>query len=206
MRVIPFGCVVEGQGDVASLPILIERLARVINQEIVVTVRQPVRVKRDRFVSDDREFERGVILASRSAGDGNPVLILLDSEGDCPAELGPRLLGKARAICPGRPVGCVVAHQEYETWFMAAPEAIRDQFKLDKTPIAPQDPESRRGAKEWIKQHLPRGKTYSETTHQHELTKRIDLKKARAIPSFDKLYREVSRLLSEAGAVDTQAR
>jgi hypothetical protein len=203
MMVVAFGCVVEGQGDVAALPILIERLARAINNEIVVTVRQPVRMKRDRFISDEREFERRVILASRSAGGRNPLLIVLDSEGGCPAEMGPRLLGKARAICPGRPVGCVVAHQEYETWFMAAPEAIRDQFELAKTPIAPQDPESRRGAKEWIKQHLPRGKTYSETTHQHELTKRIDLKKARAIPSFDKLYREVSRLLAEAVASGT---
>jgi hypothetical protein len=206
MRVVTFGCVVEGQGDVASLPILLQRLAREINKEIVVTVRQPVRVKRDRFVSDDREFERGVILASRSAGDSNPVLILLDSEGYCPAELGPRLLGKARSICAGRPVGCVVAHQEYESWFMAAPEVIRDHFELDETPIPPPDPESRRGAKEWIRQYLPPGKTYRETTHQPVLTKLIDLKKARAIPSFEKMYREVSRLLTEAGAVDTQAR
>jgi hypothetical protein len=198
MRVVAVGCVVEGQGDVAALPILIERLARVINKEIVVKVRQPVRVRRDRFISDDREFERGVILASRSAGGRNPLLIVLDSEGGCPAEMGPRLLGKARAICPGRPVGCVVAHQEYETWFMAAPEAIRNHFELAEPPIPTPDPESRRGAKEWIKQHLPRGKTYSETTHQHALTKLIDLNKARAIPSFDKLYREVSRLLAEA--------
>lgn len=63
--------------------------------------------------------------------------------------------------------------------------------------------QNRSAAKEWIRQHLPRGKTYQETIHQPALTKLIDLQKARAIPSFEKMYREVSRLLAEAGAADT---
>jgi hypothetical protein len=198
MRVLSFGCVVEGQGDVVSLPLLLVRLVRDINPNIVPVVSPPVRVKRDRFVADAREFERSLMLASRFAGDRNPVLIVLDSEGSCPAELGPRLLGKARSISAGRPVGCVVAHQEYEAWFLAAPECVRDHFELDATPTPPPDPESKQGVREWIKRQLPRGKTYKETTDQPALTRLLDLEKSRSIPSFDKLYREVARLIQEA--------
>ncbi len=197
MRMLRFGCVVEGQGDVVSLPLLLTRLVKDINPDIVPVVPSPVRVKRDRFVADAQEFERSLVLASQSARDRNPVLIVLDSEGSCPAELGPRLLGKARSICAGRPVGCVVAHQEFEAWFLACPERIRDHFELAVTPTFPNDPESKQGVKEWIKRQLPRGKTYKETTDQPALTRLLDLQKARAIPSFDKLYREVARLAAE---------
>lgn len=198
MSVLRFGCVVEGHGEVTSLPVLIPRLVRAVNPNIVPVVPRPVRVKRDRFVSDDTEFERNVLLASESARDRNPILILLDSEGDCPARLGPSLLDKARSICPGRPVGCVIAHQEYEAWFLASPQCIRDHFELAVTPTLLDDPESRRGVKEWIEGHLGRGEKYRETIDQQELTRLIDIEKTRSIPSFDKLYREVVRLIHEA--------
>lgn len=197
MSVFRIGCIVEGHGEVASLPVLIPRLVRAVNPNIIPVVPRPVRVKRDRFVSDDREFERNVLLASASAWHRNPILIVLDSEGGCPAEMGPRLLGKARSICPGRPVGCVIAHQEYETWFLASVQGIRDHFELSGTPTPPPNPESRRGAKEWIEGQLWRGEKYRETIDQKELTRRIDIDKTRSIPSFDKLYREVARLVDE---------
>ncbi len=197
MSVIRFGCVVEGHSEVTSLPILLQRLVRAANPEMVVVVPEPVRVHRDKFIAQTDEMFKKVSLAAGKAGPGHPLLILLDSEGDCPATLGPRIIEQAREICPGRPTGCVIAHQEFESWFLASPYCIREHFRLSAAPEPPDDPESKRGAKEWIKQQLPRGRTYSETIDQPGLTRLFNLQKARSIPSFDKMYREVARLVAE---------
>jgi hypothetical protein len=141
---------------------------------------------------------KSLTYAAEKAGPGHPILILLDSDGECPATLGPEILERAQTICPNRPIGCVVAHQEYEAWFLASPECIRDHFQLSTCPTPPSNPEAKRGIKEWIKAQLPRGSKYSETIDQPALTRLFDIEKSRSIPSFDKLYREVARLIHEA--------
>jgi len=59
------------------------------------------------------------------------------------------------------------------------------------------DPESLRGAEERISRLMRRGRRYSPTADQSELTLRFDMELARQrSPSFDKCWREVDRLLS----------
>jgi predicted GTPase len=52
--------------------------------------------------------------------------------------------------------------------------------------VAPDDPESIRGAKEWLTRHMERGRSYSETLDQPSFAARFDLQAARALPSFSK--------------------
>ena len=69
-----------------------------------------------------------------------------------------------------------------------------------RMPGAPQDleppaqPEAIRGAKEWLNQRMRTG-AYSANLDQASLTAVFDLEPARRVPSFDKCYREVIRLL-----------
>ncbi len=111
MSVIRIGSIVEGHSEVESLPILLSRIARSIDPCIALALPEPVRVPRDRFLSSDKEILRAVRFAADRAEHGQPVLILIDSEGKCPAELGQTLLRRAQVHCPGRPMGCVIAHQ-----------------------------------------------------------------------------------------------
>ena len=59
-------------------------------------------------------------MSSRQAGPNGAILILLDADNDCPAELGIELLRRARLARADRPIRAVLAKTEYEAWFLAA--------------------------------------------------------------------------------------
>ena len=97
-------------------------------------------------------------------------------------------------------ISVVMAKKEYEAWFIAAGESLRGKRGLIPDLHAPTDPESIRGAKEWLSRHMPGSQPYAETTDQPALTAVFDLNMARRAESFDKCYREVAwmvRRLSE---------
>ena len=88
-------------------------------------------------------------------------------------------------------VACILANVEYETWFVAAAESLRDflDFPADATNL--QAPEKARSGKGWVQRHF-KGPKYSQTLDQPRLTARMDLGLCRArSPSFDKLCREL---------------
>jgi hypothetical protein len=92
----------------------------------------------------------------------------------------------------------VLAKKEYESWFLAAAQSLRGQRGLPADLATPATPESIRGAKEWLRKHLPSSRKYSETLDQPELTRYFDLQQARKkADSFDKCFRAVAALLKE---------
>ena len=124
------------------------------------------------------------------------MLILLDADDDCPATLGPQLLRRARAARPDRTIGLVLARREYEAWFLAAAASLAGKRDLPAGLQPPPQPETIRGAKEWLRARLPRGQRYRETVHQPAFTALFDLQQARNADSFDKCYREIVRLIA----------
>ena len=46
-------------------------------------------------------------------------VVLIDSDDDCPAELGPDLLLRGSSAYPELPIGVVIAKMEYESRFLA---------------------------------------------------------------------------------------
>ena len=93
--------------------------------------------------------------------------------------------------------GVVLAKREFEAWFLASAESLRGLRTLSADLAVPPDPESVQGAKEWIGAHMSAAGGYREPVEQPALTTQLDLEKARAAPSFDKCYRELTRLLAE---------
>lgn len=187
--------IVEGHGDVRAVPILLRRIAQRLFPGSAVEFLRPIRVGRYKIIKPG-ELERAVELAARQTGDRGSILILLDAEDDCPAELGPALLERAIDARRDRDIRVVLAKREYEAWFLAAIGSIAGSRGIDQRAAPPDDPEMIRDAKGWLTAHRPSGWIYRETLDQPALSAIFDLEAARAAPSFEKLWRDVSRLLS----------
>lgn len=184
--------VVEGHGEVEAVPHLVHRIAADLGH--AVHIPRPIRVKRDRFLKPG-ELERAVELAARQAGTDGSILILLDADDDCPAELAPQLLERAQQTRPDRRILTVLAKSEYESWFLAAAESIAGARGVADSVTSPPDVESIRDAKGWLSARMPPGRSYRPTLDQAALSARFDLNAARTAPSFDKLWRDLASLL-----------
>ena len=201
---VQIGCIVEGHGEVEAVPILIRRVAASFCPELPIGRLHPIRVSRSKVIQEG-ELERAVEFAARKIGGQGAIFILLDSDDDCPARLGPKLLCRALEVRGDLPIAVVLAKREFEAWFLAAAESLRGHRGLKNDLQSPHNPEGIRGAKGWLRQRLERGETYRETLDQPALTASFDLDQARHADSFDKCYRDIVRLLDELRKVnDTQ--
>lgn len=190
-------CIVEGQGDVEAVPIVVQRIAALMIPPIVVQVPTPMRIPKGRLVKP-QELERTVEFAARKVAGTGAVLVVLDSDDDCPGVSGPSLLQRASRVRIGLPVAVVFAKHEFESWFIAAAESLAGHAGLVNEIQAPANPESIRGAKEWLTARMAGTRTYTPTLDQPILASAFDLASALSADSFEKFYRETSRLLSEA--------
>lgn len=190
-----FGCIVEGHGEGKAIGILLRRIAQRIDPAIAISP-EVLRIPRDRLMRHDG-LERAVELIARRVGGGSAILILLDADDGCPAEIAPRLMQRAKQTRQDIHGVVVMAKREYESWFIAAAESLAGQRGLRRDIRSPAEPEAIRGAKEWLRQHMEEGRKYSETLDQPALTAQFDLDMARRrADSFDKCYREIVRLLN----------
>ena len=188
--------IVEGHGEQQAVQRLLRRIATDAAPLAQLRVNEPIRVKSGSFVNDSGYFSRYVNLAAAKARQeiAGHVLILLDSEDECPARFGPRLLVQAQAVAPDVNIIVALAYREYETWFMAAVESLRGVEDLSGAAVRPADPEATRNAKGWLGRHMPHG--YDPIAHQLAFTNRFDLGAGRTVPSFDRLYRKIAALLA----------
>ena len=193
---VQIGCIVEGHGEVEAVPILIRRVAERLYPELGVDTPHPIRISRSRVVQEG-ELEQVVELAARNIRGQGAIFILLDSDDDCPARLGPKLLCRALEARSDLPIALVLAKYEFEAWFLAAAESLRGHRGLKNDLQSPHNPEGIRGAKEWLSQRMEGNRRYSPTADQPGLTTRFDFDQARHADSFDKCYRDIARLLNE---------
>ena len=146
---VKIGCVVEGKSEVAAVPILIRRVAAIHYPELETVIPRPIRIPRNK-VFRIGELERAVSLAYQNIGRQGAVFIILDSDDDCPAELGPALLHRVSQVFRNVPIAVVLAKHEFEAWFLAAAASLRGKRGLRSDINPPNDPEAIRGAKEWL--------------------------------------------------------
>lgn len=187
--------IVEGHGEVEAVPVLLRRVAGRLDPNRSVEVRRPIRVNRGTLVKQP-ELSRYVDLAGRMHGGLGATLVLVDADDDCAATMGPELQSWARAARPDVAVAVVLAVHEYEGWFLASASSIAGHRGLPADLAAPDEPESVRDAKGWLQRRRTDGLAYAPTVDQPALSARFDIDAARAMaPSFDKLCRELRRLM-----------
>jgi hypothetical protein len=195
MPSLTIACIVEGHGEVEAVPNLIRRVAARVDPALFVLINRPWRIPRPQLVRVG-ELERAIELAARQVGRRGGILVLMDSDDDCPAELGPRLLDRARKARSELPISVVLAKREFEGWSLASAESLRNKRGLPDDLIPPPAPESVRGAKEWITRHMTGGAKYSEIHDQPAFTAVFDLDQAAVrSDSFEKCLRELTGLI-----------
>jgi hypothetical protein len=205
--------IVEGHGEVAAVPILLERWLDFRRyRNFKVDVNGPVRATGQGAltVPHDGENELGVENYVEIALLRRPdvILVLLDADAECPRSLATNLLVRARTLVPENyPIGVVVAKREYDAWFLAAYPSRKFREGLMKQGF------------DLSGQSLPHGtaveaiadckgrvakllglRKYEECTHQRDLTRILPFKGGitRRSRSFRKLLKELHQLLIQA--------
>ncbi len=192
---IRIAAIVEGHGECEAVPILVRRIAQILDPALVPLVHPVLRVPASRLVKQG-EIERAIELAARKNSGEGAVLVVLDCEDGCPATEAPHLLKRARIARPDLPISVVLAKREFEAWFLASAESLCGYRSLPANLTSPPFPEQVRGAKEWLADRMAPGRGYSESSDQPALTAIFEMEAARHADSFDKCYREVVRLLN----------
>lgn len=182
-------CVVEGKGEVEALPNLCSRVRDYLGAWDWFVDPNPIRQPRGWLVDEAQPSPRRPCHAERAgravqlalARPADGILLTCDADDDCPAVWGP----SAKAVVTRRTRGdAVMVVREYETWLLHA----FDDRQLGEAGIS--EPERIRGAKEKLKRLVP---GYKPTTHQLEVTHKIDIAKLRRVSdSFDKLVRSLA--------------
>ena len=190
---VTIATIVEGHGEVEAVPLLLRRIAQQVSPGSNPTVPRPIRVQRNRILQEG-QLERAIELAARMTGADGCILLLLDANGDCPAEIAPQILQRATSARPDRNIRVVLAKIEFEAWFLAAVASLIGRHGIAEATASPDDSESVRDAKGWLSDKMPRGQSYRETIHQAAFAATFDMDTARAASSFDKLWRDVESL------------
>lgn len=170
--------IVEGDGEVAALPLLLRRVSHWLTPGLDVDILVPIRVSRDRFLNREEELRRHLLLAAAKCGDDGWILILLDADDDCPKEMGATLLKRASLYVPHKPIAVVLANREYEAWFLASAQSLHGKrgLVLTKNDVEV-DAERPRDAKGWLSKRIALGR-YSEIRDQPAFSALMNLEQA----------------------------
>jgi hypothetical protein len=183
-------CIVEGKGEIAALPNLCARILLELEAWNWVVDPDPIRQPRSRLVDErvtsprrpirDGTFHAALELALHSRKpDG--LLVLCDSDDDCPVAWGTSANGCIESRCRGTAVMIV---REYETWLL---HGLQQAADLSVAVI-----ETKRDAKGLLRRFIP---GYQPTLHQLRVTRELDIARCRArSDSFDKLVRDLAAL------------
>lgn len=197
--------IVEGHGEVDSVPVLLNRIGSELFTDVHIQSCRPIFQPRGRLINPNDNSLSKAIQFAISRLDAVPsdasrlVLLLIEADDDFPCRLGPQLLNRCREFRPDQPIACVLANPEFETWFVAAAASLSALLtEIDDADI-PIAPEVTRNKKKWI---LDRSRTgnYAPAIDQRKLASKMDLKLCRSrSPSFDKLCRELERAIRVEG-------
>jgi hypothetical protein len=191
-------CIIEGHGEEQAAPVLVRRIQQSLRPDIQLAEVKRLRIPRHKMVRPN-ELERAVELAARQTKPPRAILVLVDADDDPPCLLGPELLRRAQAARPDVPISVVLANREFESWFLAAIESLRDHRRLPKDLQPIPDVESIRDAKGKLTSLMGGAGVYSPTPDQPALAATFDMTLARErSDSFDKCWREIERLLTRA--------
>jgi len=188
--------IVEGQGEIAAVPLLVRRLGAILRPNLDMNVLRPIRVPRNKVIKQG-ELERAIEFAMRQSRPPRVLLILLDSDDDPPCIFGPDLAARALKARSDVIFSVVLANREFESWFLSALESLQGCCGLAKNLLSLTNSETKRDAKGELSKHM-KDRIYSPVPDQAKLTAKFDMDLARRnSDSFDKCWREIERLLIE---------
>jgi hypothetical protein len=188
MSLIPL---VEGQSEAESVPVLLRRIVPDF------PIARPFRIKRNKIVVPG-ELERAVRVAVSDRPNPSCILLLIDADDDCPAELGPALLDRCERATQ-LPAAVIVANREIEAWFLGGIDSLRGVRGIRFDASWDGDPEAPRGAKGRLEELMTSGRSYVTVDDQPALMSALDIDLAsQRCPSLNKFLRDVKRITARA--------
>ena len=198
--------IVEGHAEQRCVERLLHRIwTELLHRPERLQVLEPFRGPRNALVhpngveltqSVEKVFVKLQAKARKDAESRSLLLILLDAEEDCPAELAPRLLAAATAGRSDAVLACVLAKRMLENWIVAGASTLAGVNGLPHSLQSPNDSEERNGAA-WLEEQLRsrnQRRSYKKTTDAELFVQKMDLEQCRnRSPSFGKLCRDLAR-------------
>ena len=200
--------VVEGHGDGHAALNLVTRLAT----DLCLVGLHWAEPMRGRNLHQERGVQKAAELV-RCKADAAALLLLRDEDDGCPRDMAPMAAGWLRDLSLPFPSAVVLAHREFEAFFLpclsrmagqklVSPEGIERPGLLPDSAFDG-DPQSIRGVKEWLSKHMPLGRAYKPTLDQLALARLVDFQLLRtcvpALPCFGSLERAVQFLYRHPG-------
>lgn len=186
--------IVEGHGDIQAVPILIRRILEYHNH-FDITILPPH--KRGDLPKIKSNFDNFFKMAIKEKA---AIIWIIDfdcASCNCVVEEAAHLYKKADAIHSGWPFKVSFMVKEFETLFLSDPDATRGVLKeISKSVSFPKNPETIRGAKEWLSKSMPSGYAYKETVHQAKLSAAVNLDCLRkSSPSYRHFEKSILNLV-----------
>ena len=195
--------IVEGHTERTSFERLLQRIWHELGRPERLQVLEGVRAPRSSLIHPN-----GVALCEaienvaiqlcphlrHNPGCQSLILIDIDAERDCPAQLGPRLVAAANAARADLTIACVLAKRMFENWIVAGASTLGGVLNLPDPLPARTDVEAMNGST-WLDTQLrsvtPNSK-YKKADHAIEFVKAMNLPEARSTsPSFARLCKKL---------------
>ncbi len=201
--------IVEGQTEAGCIERLLQRIWEMLAVPIRLQVLPSSRGKRNALVDlakpelAHKVEEAQAKLARRLSVDSSSqglLLLLLDAEDDCPAELAPKLLAAANNARSDVDISCVLAKRMLENWIMAGASTLAGVNGMPYSLPARDRFEDRSGSA-WLNEQLRSEKAtrkYKKTVDAKTFIEAMNLQECRVnCPSFDKLWRELEMRIAK---------
>lgn len=193
--------IVEGHGEIDAMGKFLVRLSR----HLGLTDLQFASPRRDRRLFTEKGMGELIQMAYKTRATG--LLLIRDSEDDCPKEFAPRISATLQNFQPRFPVAYVFMYREFETLFLSVAEelagkelvyATRHRIQLNPNFRFTQHPETKRDAKGALNDLFPGQQIYKPTLHQLPLVSLCQMEwfERADLPSFGSLKRALKHLHS----------
>ena len=204
-------CIVEGEGELKALPILVQRMLKhlrreqwlQVDSERIICTKNGDRITAPYHAPRQLGIEYFVGIAARHKPAA--ILVVVDGEDRCRMRqeaslpsLGPELLARGQSVAGDIPLEVVVANRMFESWFLADFHSLRARkyFLPDADFPDWRTPEEVAGCKEWMRRLM--GKSYSPKIDQGTFAQGVRLPLRQAIkqrsPSLHILLKRVDSL------------
>ena len=203
--------IVEGKGEIKAARLLIRRILHEYFGAYEFQVASPKRLPRNQI---ETNLERALEYSATEPG-CKAIIVLMDSDRDCPRDLAAQMSRIATGRDIGLPVAMVCPNTEFEAWFIASIEHMKGlpigdrKVTIRPDSECPDDPEAIRSAKGWITEKMPKGVSYKPTMDQEPMTRMINLELANSRSrSFQRMCDAVGELVSgvRTGTIHTTPR
>jgi uncharacterized protein DUF4276 len=199
--------IVEGDGEVTAVPLLIRRILWALRRYDLAVI-PPKNAHGRGNLEKVGGIERFIRYAWKER-DCGAIVVLLDADRDCARTLAESFRERVEAMGVAYPVVIVCAKHEYETWFLASLETISGaeisgRAGLREALAAPQNVEDIGSPKAVLNRYMPMGRAYKETEDQEPMTQLMDMGLVRERSrSFRRMYHAVQQAMA---AIDNGAK